>query len=335
MPIKLAAQLAAWSSTTPPFRSGAMRGSWGTGCPRWFSLPSSTSFAYWPMTNPDPWCVCMIWKLQLVSNDWLFLKRGFWDGFRAWQWQGWKWTQPLKGKHRKETWDFGKPKQHGYQWCILFSQALDRLLAAYSPGVPTLSPLHHAGHDTYCCFRWHPGSKPLPGMSGAMFSLFLRCFFSRYLCIYAYMYNMRFDDILVITIVYIYTLYNYIYIPLDLYTQVYDSWWCPWLQLDFFASPCFNKASWASSAMCVGSTGCLARFYRKFLHINWGLTCFNQQIYFGIILGNQLDWSLYIYISIVCSKWCGIFLLHAHLYTSCMSCSLYTVSRGASVCMCV
>jgi hypothetical protein len=49
--------------------------------------------------------------------------------------------------------------------------------------------------------------------------------------------------------------------------------------------------------MCVGSTGCLARFYRKFLHINWGLTCFNQQIYFGIILGNQLDWSLYIYIN--------------------------------------
>ena len=120
----------------------------------------------------------------------------------------------------------------------------------------------------------------------------------------------------------------------------------------------FSKASWASSAMYGGSTGCLARFDRKFLHINWGLTCFNQyiytihyisilihhiniiqQIYFGIILGNQLDWSLYIhiyiYISIVCSKWCGIFLLHAHLYTSCMSCSLYTVSRGGSVCMCV
>ena len=59
------------------------------------------------------------------------------------------------------------------------------LLAACSPGVPTLSPLHHAGHDTYCCFRWHLGSKPLPGMSGAMFSLFLRCIF--FLDTYVYM----------------------------------------------------------------------------------------------------------------------------------------------------
>ena len=174
------------------------------------------------------------------------------------------------------------------------------------------------------CWPWYlllfslaPWIQAIAGDVRCYVLIVFEMFFSRYLCIYAYMYNMRFDDILVITIVYIYihyiTIYIYIYIPLDLYTQVYDSWWCPWLQLDFFASPCFNKASWASSAMCVGSTGCLARFYRKFLHINWGLTCFNQQIYFGIILGNQLDWSLYIYISIVCSKWCGIFLLHAHL----------------------
>ena len=120
----------------------------------------------------------------------------------------------------------------------------------------------------------------------------------------------------------------------------------------------FSKASWASSAMYGGSTGCLARFDRKFLHINWGLTCFNQYIYIYYTLYIYINTSykyyptnifwdhfgkpaglvaiyIYIYISIVCSKWCGIFLLHAHLYTSCMSCSLYTVSRGGSVCMCV
>ena len=51
----------------------------------------------------------------------------------------------------------------------------------------------------------------------------------------------------------------------------------------------FSKASWASSAMYGGSTGCLARFDRKFLHINWGLTCFNQYIY--------IYYTLYIYIN--------------------------------------